>query len=102
MKNASTTKGAFLALAFLALCLVPSLNTPARAGVFNPETFTLDNGMQVVVVTNARAPVVVHMVWYKVGSADDPAGRSGLAHFLEHLMFMGTPSVPTRGPSMKP
>ena len=66
----------------------------ADAGVFNPETFMLDNGMQVVVVTNARAPVVVHMVWYKVGSADDPAGRSGIAHFLEHLMFKGTPTVP--------
>ncbi len=66
----------------------------AHAGVFNPETFTLDNGMAVVVVPNARAPVVVHMVWYKVGSADDPSGRSGIAHFLEHLMFKGTPSVP--------
>ena len=67
---------------------------PAAAGVFNPETFMLENGMQVVVVTNRRAPVVVHMVWYKVGSADDPAGRSGIAHILEHLMFKGTPTVP--------
>jgi zinc protease len=82
-----------LALIGLSLAIVGSPAT-AVAGVFNPETFTLDNGMQVVVVTNTRAPVVVHMVWYKVGSADDPAGRSGIAHFLEHLMFMGTPSVP--------
>ncbi len=67
---------------------------PASAGVFNPETFTLPNGMQVVVVENHRAPVVTHMVWYKIGSADEVPGKSGIAHFLEHLMFKGTPSVP--------
>ncbi|MBL8705711.1 MAG: insulinase family protein, partial [Rhodospirillales bacterium] len=67
---------------------------PARAGVFNPETFTLPNGMQVVVVENHRVPVVTHMVWYKCGSADEAPGKSGIAHFLEHLMFKGTPSVP--------
>jgi zinc protease len=50
----------------------------------------LDNGMQVIVVTDRRAPVVTHHVWYKVGSADSPPGKSGLAHFLEHLMFKGT------------
>lgn len=53
-------------------------------------TFTLDNGMEVVVLEDHRAPVVVHMVWYKVGAADEPAGKSGIAHFLEHLMFKGT------------
>lgn len=67
---------------------------PAGAGVFNPETFALDNGMEVVVVPNHRAPVVVHMVWYRTGAADEPAGKSGVAHFLEHLMFKGTPTVP--------
>ena len=66
----------------------------AWAGVFNPETFTLSNGMQVVVLPNHRAPVVLHMVWYKVGSADEPAGKSGVAHLLEHLMFKGTPKHP--------
>jgi zinc protease len=50
--------------------------------------------MQVVVVENHRAPVVTHMVWYKIGSADEQPGKSGIAHFLEHLMFKGTPSVP--------
>jgi zinc protease len=64
--------------------------TPALAKVFSPETFTLKNGMQVVVVSNHRAPVVTHMVWYKVGSADESSGYSGIAHFLEHLMFKGT------------
>ncbi len=67
---------------------------PAAAKVFEPETFTLANGMQVVVASNHRVPVVTHMVWYKVGSADEVPGKSGIAHFLEHLMFKGTPSVP--------
>ncbi len=53
-------------------------------------TFTLDNGMQVVVVEDHRAPVVQHMVWYRAGSADEPKGSSGVAHFLEHLLFKAT------------
>ena len=63
---------------------------PVSAGGFNPETFTLANGMQVVVVPNHRVPIVTHMVWYRVGSADERPGESGIAHFLEHLMFKGT------------
>ena len=66
---------------------------PAVAKVFDPEVFTLDNGLQVVVVTNRRAPIVTHMVWYKVGAADEAPGESGLAHFLEHLMFKGTETL---------
>lgn len=66
---------------------------PAQAQVFRPETFTLDNGMQVVVVTNRMAPVVTHMVWYRVGAADEAPGQSGIAHFLEHLMFRGTETL---------
>src|SRR3712207_1188496 len=69
-------------------------SSPVEAAVFNPQTFTLDNGLQVVVVPNHRAPVVTHMVWYKVGAADEPAGKSGIAHFLEHLMFKGTTKHP--------
>ncbi len=53
-------------------------------------SFALDNGMQVVVIEDHRAPVVVHMVWYRAGSADEPPGSSGVAHFLEHLLFKGT------------
>jgi len=52
--------------------------------------FALDNGMEVVVIEDHRAPVVVHMVWYRIGAADEPPGKSGIAHFLEHLMFKGT------------
>lgn len=66
----------------------------SRAAVFNPESFVLPNGLQVVVVENHRAPIVVQMVWYKVGAADEVAGKSGIAHFLEHLMFKGTEKVP--------
>ena len=54
------------------------------------QSFTLNNGLQVVVIPDRRAPIVTHMIWYKVGSADEPAGKSGIAHFLEHLMFKGT------------
>src|SRR4030065_2287041 len=50
--------------------------------------------MQVVVIPDHRAPVVTHMVWYKVGAADEPRGSSGIAHFLEHLMFKGTEAIP--------
>jgi zinc protease len=56
-------------------------------------TFELDNGMQVVVVEDHRAPVVQHMVWYKAGSADEPKGSSGVAHFLEHLLFKATDTL---------
>ncbi|MBM3563940.1 MAG: insulinase family protein [Alphaproteobacteria bacterium] len=64
---------------------------PARAG---NASFKLDNGMEVVVIPDARTPVVTHMVWYKNGAADDPLGQSGIAHFLEHLMFKGTKNHP--------
>ena len=56
--------------------------------------FTLPNGLEVVVVPDHRAPVVTHMIWYKVGAADETPGKSGLAHFLEHLMFKGTAKNP--------
>ncbi len=76
-----------IALAALVTTLA-FVSGPLRAdGV---TSFELDNGMQVVVVENRRAPVVVHMVWYRVGSADEPHGKSGIAHFLEHLMFKAT------------
>jgi zinc protease len=64
------------------------------AKVFDPKTFTLANGLQVVVISNHRAPIAIQMVWYKIGAADEPAGKSGIAHFLEHLMFKGTKTVP--------
>lgn len=77
-----------VAVSFLVLGAAPS-----SAKVYNPDTFMLPNGMQVVVVTNKRAPIVTHMVWYKVGSADEPKGKSGIAHFLEHMMFKATTNM---------
>lgn len=69
-----------------ALCLLCA--TPVFAAQLSE--FTLDNGLQVVVLEDHRAPVVVNTIWYKVGAADEPMGKSGIAHFLEHLMFKGT------------
>src|SRR3954449_9247883 len=59
-----------------------------------PATFTLGNGLQVLVIPDHRTPVVTQMIWYKVGAADETPGKSGLAHFLEHLMFKGTAKHP--------
>src|SRR6202008_4845404 len=59
-----------------------------------PTSFTLPNGLQVLIIQDHRTPVVTQMVWYKVGSADETPGKSGLAHFLEHLMFKGTAKHP--------
>jgi zinc protease len=56
--------------------------------------FTLANGLELVVIPDHRAPVITHMIWYKVGAADETPGKSGLAHFLEHLMFKGTAKNP--------
>jgi zinc protease len=83
-------------LARLFLCLLSSVfcPPPAHAAVFYPTDFTLANGLQVVVVPNHLAPVVSQMVWYKVGAADEVAGKNGLAHYLEHLMFRGTSDIP--------
>lgn len=62
----------------------------AAAEIFKAETFTLGNGLQCVVVENHKAPLVKHMLWYKVGSVDEEYGKGGSAHLLEHLMFRGT------------
>ena len=78
------------ASALLAAFVLTGEGQNLEAAVFNPETFTLDNGMQVVVITNRRAPVVTHHVWYRIGSSDSPLGKSGLPHFHEHLMFKAT------------
>lgn len=84
----------FAGAAFLAAFILLATVLPARAEVFAPQSFTLDNGMQVVVVSNHRAPVVTHMVWYKAGAMDEASGHTGAAHLLEHLMFKGTEAYP--------
>jgi zinc protease len=79
-----------------AAVLAAALATPAFADEAGSKIadFKLSNGLELVVIPDHRAPVVTHMIWYKVGSADEVAGHSGLAHFLEHLMFKGTASHP--------
>ena len=82
---------------FLACILVTAvlmvLALPARALDVKVSEFTLDNGMKVIVIPDRRAPVVTHMVWYRVGSADEELGKSGIAHYLEHLLFKGTTRI---------
>ena len=74
--------------------LTPTAADEVPSSLFNPETFTLGNGLEVIVVPNRRAPVVAHWLWYRIGTADSPSGKSGLPHFLEHLMFKGTEHIP--------
>jgi len=64
---------------------------PAQAA--EVTDYMLDNGLQVVVIEDHRAAVVVHMLWYKAGAADEPPGKSGIAHYLEHLLFKGTETM---------
>jgi zinc protease len=66
----------------------------AAANATRASAFKLSNGMDVVVIPDHRAPVITHMVWYKVGAADEVRGTSGIAHFLEHLMFKSTEKIP--------
>jgi zinc protease len=80
-------------LIMLAL-VVPAAARAETEKQFNAQTFTLANGLQVVVVENHRAATATEMVWYKVGSADEPRGKTGIAHFLEHLMYRGTKETP--------
>ncbi|WP_339633895.1 pitrilysin family protein [uncultured Sneathiella sp.] len=85
---------------FAALFCVISIASPLRLAaaedipkLFDPKVTTLENGLEVVVLEDHRAPVVTHMVWYRVGAADEKPLKSGIAHFLEHLMFKGTKNL---------
>lgn len=92
------TAGLLLGLVFAA----PARATPSDADIaalvqasqFQTEAFTLANGMKVLAIPDHRMPVVTHMVWFRAGSADEKPGKSGIAHFLEHLMFKGTKKIP--------
>ncbi|MCI5109634.1 MAG: insulinase family protein [Marivita sp.] len=80
-------------IALAGLCFLTA--APLRAATIEDQvtTFQLENGMDVVVIEDHRAPAVVHMVWYRAGSADEQPGVSGVAHFLEHLLFKGTETL---------
>jgi zinc protease len=79
---------------FLAFAASASASAETKFISAPPTTFTLANGLQVVVIPDHRTPVATQMIWYRVGSADETQGKSGLAHFLEHLMFKGTSKHP--------
>ena len=81
----------FAGLAFWAALLVFQ---PARAELFTADSFTLPNGLEVVVLPKHLAPVVYQIIAYKAGAADGAIGKNGVAHFMEHLMFKGTPRYP--------
>jgi zinc protease len=86
---------AIVSLALAVALAAASVPAYAKAPEKSPQSahisdFTLANGLEVVVIPDHRAPVVTHMIWYKAGSADEVAGKSGIAHFFEHLMFKGT------------
>jgi zinc protease len=93
-RNRSMRAGMRVAkILLLTAALAGATSSAAYAGA-DVSHFTLANGLEVVVVPDHRAPVVTHMIWYKVGAADETPGKSGLAHFLEHLMFKGTQKNP--------
>jgi zinc protease len=83
--------GVFL---FLIAVAGAAIGIPPASAEPQVADFKLANGLEVVVLPDHRAPVVTHMVWYKVGAADETPGKSGLAHYLEHLMFKGTEKNP--------
>ncbi|MER8458159.1 insulinase family protein [Mesorhizobium sp. M1300] len=85
--QAEWLRGTLLGLALVMAEPALADNNPDDGAVTD---FLLDNGMEVVVIPDHRAPIVTHMVWYKIGSADEPPGKSGIAHFFEHLMFKAT------------
>ncbi|MFM2389452.1 MAG: hypothetical protein RLZZ437_1007 [Pseudomonadota bacterium] len=72
------------------LALLAALALPLPSHADNVTQFTLANGLEVVVIEDHRAPAVTQMIWYRTGAADEAPGKSGIAHFLEHLMFKGT------------
>jgi zinc protease len=84
----------FTAAAALAVALALPASVIAGEAPGKIADFTLANGLELVVIPDHRAPVVTHMIWYKVGAADETPGKSGIAHFLEHLMFKGTAKHP--------
>lgn len=78
----------FLSVVFFSFCI-----SSANAKLFGAESFSLDNGLQVIVIPNHKAPIVKQMVWYKAGAVDEEMGKGGSAHLLEHLMFRGTSKI---------
>jgi len=96
LHNKAAPAAAWVTRLTIAAALALTLGAGAARAASAPEVadFKLANGLEVVVLPDHRAPVVTHMIWYKVGAADETPGKSGLAHYLEHLMFKGTQKNP--------
>jgi len=90
----SAAAAAATLLSAFAFSSVALIDPAFAASGSDPTEFTLANGVRVVVVPDHRVPTVSHMVLYKIGSADEGPGELGLAHYLEHMMFTGSPSFP--------
>ena len=88
--SAFSAKGAAILWAVGLMIASPAARADSSPAI---ESFSLRNGMQVVLLTNDRVPAVTHMLWYRVGAGDDFSGRSGLAHYNEHMMFQGTETM---------
>ena len=78
---------------FVVASVVLSACSQSADELQNIKTDRLPNGLEIVVITDTRAPVITHMIWYKAGAMDDPEGKSGIAHYFEHLMFKGTKTL---------
>ena len=81
-------------LIHLIACFLFLANPVLAKKIFNSKSFNLDNGLKVIVIENKRAAVATQMIWYKFGSGVEENTKSGLAHFMEHLMFKGTSKFP--------
>lgn len=84
----------FLTFFLALLCFGMSSAAQAQDKIFNAQKIILDNGLEVIAIPNPRAPVVTHMIWYEAGAADEQVAVSGVAHYMEHLMFKGSKNVP--------
>lgn len=84
----------FSLLLTMSASVLPGIADSRQTGKSQVSNFTLDNGLEIVIIPDRRAPVVTHMLWYRVGGADEQPGKSGIAHFFEHLMFKGTKTYP--------
>src|SRR5262245_64268332 len=85
------------AAAAVALLLAPGLDAAVRPPKLNYQMTTLPNGMQVVLLEDHSTPIVHLQIWYHVGSKNERAGRTGFAHFFEHMMFKGSKNVEAEG-----
>src|SRR5919106_2399410 len=78
---------------FLGWLILFLVSLPNIAVATQVQEFVLDNGLKVLLLEDHKSPAVTFQVWYRVGSRNEKDGKSGLSHFLEHMMFKGTPEV---------